>query len=84
MKKIRNLTELKYRKLYLRSEIAIKEIEIRKKFSDLRDDVRTVDVKNEVLQSALNNPSVIINTARITFDIIRFLKRRRQKKNQNK
>lgn len=82
MKRINNFNDLKYRKLYLQSEISIKEIKIRQSLDKLRDDFSTVDIKNELIQSVVNNPAYMINTARIAYDIVAFIKKHRKKKNK--
>ena len=82
--KIKNMGDLRYRKLYLRSEIRIKEEKIVKHLGRLQDDVQQVNVKNDIIQGMLNNPAFVINTARITFDLIVRWKRWRQKRKLKK
>lgn len=82
MKKIKNLHDLRYRKLYLRSEIKIKESKIKQHLAELRTDVQTADFKSEIIQSAMNNPAMFVNTARISYEIVKFFRRRRKRRNQ--
>ncbi|HPE34706.1 MAG TPA: hypothetical protein PLI65_07910 [Bacteroidales bacterium] len=82
--KINNLEDLRFRKLYLRSEIKMKEQQIKKDFRQLRNNVQDLDLKNDIINNIIQNPAIAINTARITYDIITRIRRwRRQKKNRN-
>lgn len=82
--KINNLEDLRFRKLYLRSEIKMKEQQIKKDFRQLRNNIQDLDLKNDIINSIIQNPAIAINTARITYDIITRIRHwRRQKKNQN-
>ncbi|HRW96926.1 MAG TPA: hypothetical protein P5104_05310 [Bacteroidales bacterium] len=82
--KINNLEDLRFRKLYLRSEIKMKEQQIKKDFRQLRNNVQDLDLKNDIIKNIIQNPAIAINTARITYDIITRIRRwRRQKKNRN-
>ncbi len=74
------MSDLRFRKLYLRSEIRIKEEKIIKYAGRLQDDIQKVNVKNDIIQSILNNPAIVINTARITFDVVTKWKRWREKR----
>ncbi|NCU32738.1 MAG: hypothetical protein EOM23_07395, partial [Candidatus Moranbacteria bacterium] len=78
--KINNMSDLRFRKLYLRSEIRIKEEKIIKHAGRLQDDIQKVNVKNDIIQGILNNPAIVINAARITFDLVSRWKRRREKR----
>jgi len=80
MKKIHNLNDLQYRKLYLRSELKVKEMKINRQLQELKDESNSLDIKNEVLKSMLNNPAIVFNTARITFDLFRRWRSRRSKR----
>ena len=83
-KKIQNLNDLRYRKLYLRSKIKVKENKIQKQIQELKEESRSIDYKSELIKGIMDNPALVINTARITFDLIRKLRsRRREKKKLN-
>lgn len=85
MKKINNLEDLRYRKLYLRSKIEMKEQKIKAQFQGLKDELNVIDVKNEIFRSALNNPSLIINIARLAYDLTsRYMKYKRKRKSKRK
>lgn len=83
MKKISTLEELKYRKLYLRSEIRHTEENIKRQLISLKDQVNTPIVRSEILNGIISNPSLVINAARISYDLIKRWKQRRKKKKSN-
>jgi hypothetical protein len=80
MKKITNLEDLRYRKLYLRSEIKFKEQKIGNQLTGLREDINTVNFKNEIMQSAMRNPALVINIARLAYGLFFRLKKQRKKR----
>ena len=84
MKSINNLDDLRYRKLLLRSEIKLKEQKIGKHIDEIRTEINTANFKNELVNSAMSNPTLVINIARITYDIVvrirRFKRRRKQRR----
>ncbi|NCA87007.1 MAG: hypothetical protein EOM83_15840 [Clostridia bacterium] len=80
MKKINNHSDLRYRKLWLRSEIRIKEHQITNQISLLHSDIKNANIRQEVVNNIVNNPAILINTAKITFGIISALRKRRQRK----
>lgn len=80
MKNISNLEDLRYRKLYLRSEIKFKEQKLGTQISELREEINSVDFKSEIMQSAMKNPALVINIARITYGLVLQLKKRRKKR----
>ncbi|MCF8365080.1 MAG: hypothetical protein K9H16_04825 [Bacteroidales bacterium] len=85
MKKIKNLEDLRYRKLYLRSKIALKEQKISTQLNELKEELNAADIKNEFIRSAINNPSMIINIARLTYDlVIRIQKYKRKRRSTRK
>jgi hypothetical protein len=84
MLKIDRYSELRYRKLWLRSEIRIKEHQIASQISNLRSDFRQVNIRQEVVNNIVNNPAMLINTAKITFQIISAIRQRRQHNKQKK
>lgn len=85
MKKIANLEDIRYRKLYLRSEIKLKEQKISNQFTDLKEELNSTDFKSEIMRTAMNNPAMVINVARLTYDlVIRFKKYKRRKKARKK
>lgn len=84
MKKIDNMDDLRYRKLYLRSEIKIKEQKIINGFRKLQAEIEEVDFKNDIVQGMINNPALVINTARISYDIVTRIRRwQKNRKNRN-
>jgi len=80
MKKPESLEDLKYRKLYLRTEIFKKEQKIQKQLESLRKQLHSPAIKNELVKSAISNPSLIINVARITYKFVQKWKKRRRRK----
>ncbi|MBE0637067.1 MAG: hypothetical protein IH598_00935 [Bacteroidales bacterium] len=81
--KIKTIEDLRYRKLYLRSEIRVKEEKIIKNTRKFWEEIQTIDIKNDVIQGMINNPAMVINTARITYDIVSRIRRwRRNRKNR--
>jgi len=84
MKEIKNIEDLRYRKLFIRSEIRVKEQKIIKQFSDLKDELNTADFKNEIVRSAMNNPSMVINIARIAYDLFTRYRKYKHKKTRRK
>jgi hypothetical protein len=84
MLKINNYSDLRYRKLWLRSEIRIKEHQIASQISNLRSDFKSVNIRQEMVNNIVNNPATLINTAKITFEIISALRKRRQRKKDKK
>lgn len=85
IKEINNLNDLRYRKLYLRSEIKLKEQKIGNQVGQLKTELNTADFKNEIIKSAMNNPVMVINIARIAFEFVtRFRKYGRKKKAKGK
>ncbi len=82
--KINNESDLRFRKLYLRSEIRIKEEKIAKYTGRLQDSLQKINVKNDIIQGIVNNPAFVINTARLTFELVTRWKRwRNKRKNSN-
>jgi DNA-binding winged helix-turn-helix (wHTH) protein len=84
MKKINNHSDLRYRKLWLRSEIRIKEHQITSQISNLRSDFSQVNIRQEVVNNIVNNPATLINTAKITFQLISAIRSRRQRNKAKK
>lgn len=80
MKKISNLEDLRYRKLFLRSEIKLKEQKLSNQITDLKAELQSTDFKNEIMRSAMNNPALVINVARITYNLVLRIRKRKQKK----
>lgn len=80
MKKIGNLEDLRYRKLYLRSEIKLKEQKLGNHITELKAELNSTDFKNEIMRSAMNNPALMINVARITYNLVTRIRKRRKKK----
>lgn len=78
--KINNESDLRFRKLYLRSEIRIKEEKIVKYTGRLQDSLQKINVKNDIIQGIIEHPAFVINTARLTFDLITRWKRWRNKR----
>ncbi len=84
MDKIKNLEDLKYRKLYIRTEIFKKEQNIKRQFTSLKQDINSPSTKNEIVKGILENPSLIINVARITFKLVQGWKKRKNRKKSKK
>ncbi len=82
MNMIRNLDDIKYKKLRLRSEILLKENTIKSLFSELKNNIESFDFKNDIVRNIVNNPAILINTARITYDLIIKWKAKKQLKNK--
>ena len=80
MKKIKNLQDLKYRKLYIRTEIFRKEQKIKRQLESLKNELNAPGFKNEIARGVLNNPSLVINVAQITYKLVRNWKKRRNRK----
>lgn len=80
MKKIKDLQDLKYRKLYIRSEIFRKEQKIKQQLKGLQKELKAPSFKNEIARGILDNPSLVINVAQITYKFIRNWKKRRNRK----
>jgi hypothetical protein len=80
MKTIKNLEELKYRKLYIRTEIFRKEQNIKRQFGQLKSELNAPGFKNEIARGILDNPSVVINVARITYKLVKGWKKRKNRK----
>ena len=80
MKKIKNLQDLKYRKLYIRTEIFRKEQKIKRQLEGLKNELNAPGFKNEIARGVLNNPSLVINVAQITYKLVRNWKKRRNRK----
>jgi hypothetical protein len=80
MKRVNNLEDLRYRKLYLRSEIRLKEQKLGNQIAELKAELNSTDFKNEIVRSAMNNPALVINVARITYDIIMRIRKYRRKR----
>ena len=84
MQKVKNESDLRYRKLWLRSEIRIKEHQIANQISTLRNDISTVNLGQEVVDNIVNNPATLINTAKITFGFITALRNRSRRRKEKK
>jgi len=83
--KINSIEDLRYSKLYLRSEIRAKEQKIVKNLRKLQSEMKELDVKNDVIQAMINNPAFVINTARISYEIVSRIRRwRRNRKNKER
>ncbi len=79
---IKNLNDIKYKKLSLKSEISLKENTIKSLLSEVKNNIESFDFKNDVVKNIINNPAILINTARITYDLIKRCKARKQLKNK--
>ncbi len=84
MEKIKTLEDLKYRKLYIRTEIFRKEQNIKRQLGQLKLGLNTPGFKNEFVREILGNPSVVINIARFTYKLIRGWKKRKHRKRNKK
>ena len=84
MDKIKNLEDLRYRKLYIRTEIFKKEEKIKKQFLGLKNEINSPSVKNEIVRGVLDNPSLVINVARLTYKLVKGWKKRQARKKRKK
>ncbi len=82
MKSINNLEDLRYRKLLLRSEIRLKEQQIGKHLDEMKIELNTANFKNELVNSAMSNPTLVINIARITYDVVMRIRKYKRKRKQ--
>ena len=82
MNMIRNLDDIKNIKLSLKIEISLKEDTIKSLFSEVKNNIESFDFKNDIVRNIINNPEILINTARITYDLIMKWKARKQLKNK--
>ena len=80
MKTIKNLEDLKYRKLYIRTEIFRKEQNIKRQLNQLKSEISSPGFKNEILRGLLDNPSLVINVAQITYKLVKGWKKRKNRK----
>jgi hypothetical protein len=81
-KKLNNLNDIRYHKLLLKTQMRHKEEKIKKSLKKINNEIHTINFKNDILAGIVNNPSLIINNARITYDLVsRF---RRWRKNRKK
>jgi hypothetical protein len=84
MEKIKNLEDLKYRKLQIRTEIFKKEQLIKQQFAELKTEVNAHSFKNEIAKGILDNPSLVINIARLTYKLVQGWKKRKSRRKANK
>jgi len=84
MDKIKNLQDLKYRKLYIRTEIFRKEENIKRQLEGLKTELNAPSFKNEIAKGILDNPSLVINVARLTYKFVRGWKKRKYRKKNKK
>jgi hypothetical protein len=84
MEKIKNLEDLKYRKLLVRTELFKKEQLIKHQLIDLKTEVKAPSFKNEIARGILDNPSLVINVARITYKLVLGWKKRKYRKKAKK
>jgi len=81
MKKISTLQQLKYRKLFLRTEIMLREEKVKRQFGVLKDQIKSPEIKNSMVKGLMNNPALVMNIARLTYS---FIKRWRQRNRKRK
>lgn len=80
MNSIKNLNDLRYRKLLLRTEIMLKEGEIKRQVLDMKTELESSDFRGAISQALLSNPMLVINTARIAYNLVKSWKQRRKNK----
>jgi len=80
LNKIKNLNDLRYRKLLLRTEIRFKEDEIKKQLTGLRSDLESSSLRGEITQAIISNPMMVINVARVAFNLVQRWRERKRKK----
>jgi len=79
---MRNLNDIKNKKLSLKSEISLNEDKIKSLFSEVKNNIESFDFKNDIVRNIVNNPAILINTARITYNLIMKWKTRKQIRNK--
>lgn len=84
MEKINNLDDLRYRKLFLRSEIKLLEQKIGNQARDLNNELSTANIKNELVQSIIRNPVIVMNLARLAFDLFSRARKNKRKRSKRK
>ncbi len=84
LNKIKNLNDLRYRKLLLRTEIRFKEDEIKKQLAGLRTDLESSNLRGEITQAIISNPMMVINVARVVFNLVQRWRERKRKKQLRK
>lgn len=82
MNMMRNLNDIKNKKLSLKSEISLNEDKIKSLFSEVKNNIESFDFKNDIVRNIVNNPAILINTARITYNLIMKWKTRKQIRNK--
>jgi hypothetical protein len=81
MKKINTLQQLKYRKLFLRTEIMVMEERVKRQFGGLKDQIKSPEIKNSLVKGLMNNPALVINIARLSYNLVKRWKQRKRKRN---
>lgn len=84
LNKIKNLNDLRYRKLLLRTEIRFKEDEIKKQLAGLRTILESSNLRGEITQAIISNPMMVINVARVVFNLVQRWRERKRKKQLRK
>ncbi len=84
LNKIKNLNDLRYRKLLLRTEIRFKEDEIKNQLAGLRTDLESSNLRGEITQAIISNPMMVINVARVVFNLVQRWRERKRKKQLRK
>jgi len=87
MNNIKNLNDLRYRKLLLRTEIRFREDEIKRQLTDLKGELESSNLKSDIMQTIASNPMLVFNSARIAYNLVsswRQRKRNKQLRKKNK
>ena len=66
----------------IKSEISLKEDTIKSLFSEVKNNIVSFNFKNDIVRNIVNNPAILINTARITYNLIIKWKAKKQLKNK--
>ena len=80
MNNIKNLNDLRYRKLLLRTEIKFRESEIKRQAKELRAELESSDFRSGIIQTIVSNPMMVINSARIAYNLVSSWRRRKRNK----
>jgi len=80
MNNIKNLNDLRYRKLLLRTEIKFRESEIKRQVTELREGLESSNFRSDIIQTIVSNPMMVINSARIAYNLVSSWRQRKRNK----
>jgi len=84
MNNIKNLNDLRYRKLLLRTEIRFREDEIKRQLTDLKGELESSNLKSDIMQTIASNPMLVLNSARIAYNLVSSWRQRKRDKQLRK